>query len=74
MYPAEFCREICRGVQDQVDVDKKGKYLFAQVRAEDGVTIKQLMNATKEFMQKYRTVEEDNNDTMAEACDDVFGA
>ena len=57
-----------------MDVDKKGKYLFAQVRAEDGVTIKQLMNATKEFMQKYRTVEEDNNDTMAEACDDVFGA
>ena len=41
IYPAELCRAICNGIQEQVDVDRKGQYTLAQISAEDEDSIKQ---------------------------------
>ena len=74
IYPDELCREICKGIQEQVEVDRKGQHLLAQVSADDGDTTEQLMNVAKGLVQKYRTVEEDNEAEMEKAWDDVSGA
>ena len=52
--------------------DQHGQFLLAQVGSD--ASGKELMNVAKETRSQYRTVEEDNQEELEEAWDDVSGA
>ena len=74
VYPKELCRAICEGLQRQLQADKDGQFLLANVGAEANDTSEGLKKTANELKTRYRTVEEDNEQELEEAWDDVFGA
>lgn len=74
IYPAKLCQEICRGIQDQIAADRRGQFLLAQIGMDEEANVEELLNVAKDLKTKYRTVEEDNEEELQTAWDDVSGA
>ena len=74
VYPDKFCKEICLGIQEQMQKDKMGQYLLANVQMEPNTTSKELMKEAKRIKERYQIVEEEDENEYFEAWDDVSGA
>ena len=74
MYPPGLCKAVCRGLVKQIEMDRDGQYLLANMEYNEKVSSKELMNTAKKLNQKYKTIEEENEDELETARDDVSGA
>ena len=73
VYPQELCRQMCKGIQEQVEADRQGCYLLAQVGSVDGTNRQEMRREANQITTKYRTVEENNDEELQRAWDDVTG-
>ena len=73
-YPPPLCKARCSGIKEQIEVDRKGEFLTASVDKLGEVDSKQLLSFKKELQNRYKTVDEEEDQTMLEAYGDVFGA
>ena len=73
-YPPASCRAICSGIQEQIKADRNGEFLIASIDQLEETSSKQLMSIKKEIQSKYKTADEDEDQTWLEAYDDVSGA
>ena len=73
VHPPELCKEICRGIQEQIEVDRRGEFLIGIMDKHQRADGTQLLQAQKELQRHYKTFEEDD-EVMLEAFDDVSGA
>ena len=74
IYQEGLCKAICRGLDAQLKVDAQQQFLLANIASDTTATSKELMKAAEYVEGKYRTVEEDLDDQLEEAWDDVSGA
>ena len=74
VYPDKLCKETCRGIQEQMQKDKMGQYLLANIQMEPNTTSKELMKEDRTIKERYQIVEEDGENEYLEAWDDVSGA
>ena len=74
VYPDKGCREICLGIQEQIQRDRQGQYLLAHIESEHDNTSKELMKEAGKLKERYQTVEEEDDIDDEEAWDDVSGA
>ena len=74
VYPNKLCKAICEGLIEQMEADRKGQFLVADYNIEDVHSSKEVMNLSREFRKQYKTVEEDCEEEVELAWDDVFGA
>ena len=74
IYPDKLCRQICRGIQEQVQRYRDGQFRLANISTTGDETNKRLVRVTKELQDKCQTVEEDDEEMLGEAWDDVSGA
>ena len=74
VYPPELCKAICNGLSEQLQADRDGQFMLANVEASTTTSSGELKKAAEELKKKYRTVEEDLDEQMEEAWDDVSGA
>ena len=74
VYTDALCRAICKGLVEQLDADRKGQFMIAEVSMKDHEQGRELVKEAKELKQKYRTVEEEDNGNLEQAWDDVIGA
>ena len=74
VYPPTLCRAICKGLMEQVEVDRSGQFIIAEVNAEGRSGGKDMKDESNELRQQYRTVEEEDHIELGMAWDDVSGA
>ena len=74
VYPDALCRAIWQGVNDQLDADRAGQFLFMNSMNKNNTTSKDLENEKRQMEHKYRIVEEDDTMELECAWDDVSGA
>ena len=72
VYPSALCKAVCQGIRQQIIVDGKGQLLLAQVDGE--ASSGELMKVAKELQSRCKVVEEDEQEGLEEAWDDVSGA
>lgn len=70
IYPEELCRAICRGLIQQIEMDRKGQFLLAQLEG----TAKEAQDIINQLKEEFPTVEVDETASMERAWDDVIGA
>ena len=73
-YPPELCRAICKGIIEQLEADRRGEFFIGSIDKHQTASSEQLKNAQKELQQRYRVVEEEDEEAGMEAYDDVSGA
>ena len=71
VYPPELCHAICKGLEDQLEADQKGQFVFAELEGGNGTNGKGLMQASKDIHEQCKIAVEDNDERMAVAWDDV---
>ena len=74
IYPEKLRKAICTGLQKQMEIDRKGQFLTMTMDDTRDVSSKELMNVAKQMSSEYQSVEEDNQEEMEAAWDDVSGA
>ena len=74
VYPDRLCREICLGIQEQMQRDRQGQYLLANIESERETTSKELMKEVGKLKERYQTVEEEEDINDEEVWGDVSGA
>ena len=74
VYPPALCRAICNGLLEQMEADRKGQFLLAQVDNKEGQKSDDLAKEAEQFKQRYRTAEEEDDPNLETAWDDVSGA
>ena len=57
-----------------MEADRNGQYLLISMEHGEKWSSKDLLNTAKQFNKKYKTIEEDNEEEMEIAWDDVSGA
>ena len=62
VYPPALCRAICTGLREQLDADRQGSFLLANVDANGVNNTKQLVEEANQIKEKYRIVEEDQDE------------
>ena len=72
VYPDKLCKEICLGIQEQVQKDREGQFLSANIVTDGNECSKKLMKVANELKERRQTVEEEEG-LMEEAWDDVSG-
>ena len=74
VYPPGLCHAMCKGVEAQIEVDRKGQLLRAGVNAGNNNNAKSMVNEDKKMQEKHLTADEDCDEELAMAWDDVSGA
>ena len=74
VYPPALCKTICHGLSMQIQADKDGQFMLACVEPSTSTPSGDIMSAAMELKKRYKTVEEEVDDQMEEAWDDVSGA
>lgn len=74
VYPPELCKAICYGFQRHLNADRPGQYLLANVESTTNTTSKEFKMEVKELEKRYKIVEENLDEQLEEAWDDVSGA
>ena len=72
VHPDKLCKEICLGIQEQMQQDKCGQYLLANIQNDGNTTAKSMMKEAQKIREKYKTIEEDEDEYL-EAWGDVSG-
>ena len=72
VYPPAVCKATCQGLRQQIILDGHGQLLLAQV--DGNASGGDLMKVAKETPSKCKVVEEDEQEELEEAWDDVSGA
>ena len=70
VYPDELCRAICRGMINQIDRDRRGQFMLANLQG----TRKEANDIREQLDREFKTVEDDQSDELESAWDDVLGA
>ena len=73
-YPADLCKAICKGIMEQMETNRKGEFFIANIDQDGQATSKQLLSAQRELKSRRRMVEEEDEQNIMEAYDDVSGA
>ena len=73
-YPPALCRAVCKGLMDQMEADRQGHFLIANVDPIGTSNAKELMEEANSITENYKTVEEDQSEELEIAWDDVSGA
>ena len=74
IYLDELCKEMCEGLIEQIEVDRKGQFLIADYDADKTKTSRDLLNLSKQLKWQYKTVEGDHEEGLETAWGDVSGA
>lgn len=74
IYPPELCKAICEGFKAQLEADRKGQFLLAEIQQDGNNNGGDMVNASRELKGRYETVVEDNSEEMDTAWGDVSGA
>lgn len=74
LYPPGLCRAICKGLVDQMEADRNGQYLLMSMDYDESLSSKELLNASKQAQQQYKTIEEEQDEELDVVWDDVSGA
>ena len=72
--PEKLCKAICIGLQKRIETDRKGQPLTMTMDNTRQVSSKELMSVAKQVAEEYHIVEEDDNEELGAAWDDVSGA
>ena len=70
IYPEGLCRAICVGLVQQLDMDKRGQFVLAQLHG----TEQETQDVSRQIKEEFRTVEEEDTQIVEQAWDDVTGA
>ena len=73
-YPLGLCQAVCKGLIEQIEADKFGQFLIAEVNKDGEGKADQMNSEAKQLKEKHPTVEEDNGEELELAWDDVSGA
>ena len=74
VYPAGFCKAICECVQEQIEMDEKEQFLIMNVNDTKYMASEELQTSAVKIKDKYKTMEEDVEEELETAWDDVSGA
>ena len=74
IYPPGLCKAVCQGLIEQIAVDRQGQYLLMNMDYDDKQTSGEMKQAAKRLEEKYDIVEEDQEEELEIAWDDVSGA
>ena len=74
IYPPELCRAICDGFRKQLEADRKGQLMFAELNNENVDNGKSMREEAEKIKNKLPTADEDGEEEMMTAWDDVSGA
>ena len=74
VYPKELFQAMCTGLELQLHADRQDQFMMATVGETGNKTSDGLMEEARELKQQYKTVEEDLDEQLQEAWDDVSGA
>ena len=73
IYPDKLCDEICLGIREQIQRDRSGQYLVANIQTEDNTSSNSMTKEANKMRERYETIEEDDGGEYLEAWDDVSG-
>ena len=73
IYPPGLCRAVCKGLIEQIEMDRTGQFLLVGVGMSQDSNTNDMKKEADRFKEKCRTVEEDHEVEMEEAWDDVSG-
>ena len=73
IYPEKLCKAICEGLQEQIRKDERGQFLLMNLDNDGTTSSAELQNSAQKIKHKYPTVEEDNDEDLEAAWDDVSG-
>ena len=65
---------MCTGLIEQIEADRKGQFFIASVDVNKEGDTKRMATEAESIKEKYKTVEEDNDEELETAWDDVSGA
>ena len=71
VYPPALCRAVCSGLIEQMEADRKGQFLIASVDVNEKMDTKQMLKEAENIKTKYKTIEEDNDDTLEVAWEQL---
>lgn len=74
VYPQSLCKQICRGIQEQIEADRKGQFLLVGVDMGNATSSREVMREANQIIVQYRAVEENSEPELQWAWDDVSGA
>ena len=74
VYPPALCRAVCVGLNEQIEADRKGRFLIANINANGQDDSKQMAMEKENLKKRYKIVEVDNDEELEMAWDDVSGA
>ena len=74
IYPDGLCKVIGKGLQEQTEMDTNGQFLLMNIDAEAEESSQDLRRSADRLKRKYQIVEEENDEQMETAWDDVSGA
>ena len=74
VYPPTLRRAVCEGFMEQIEMDRMGQFLLAEVNADGTIKGQDLKKEAQGIQQQYRTMEEEDQEALETAWDDVSGA
>ena len=74
VYPPEVCRAICQGLIEQIEADRMGQFFIAEINLDGTGKGNQMMKEAESIKEKYKIVEEDYDQQLETAWDDVSGS
>ena len=74
VFPDGLCRAICKGLQEQMQMDANGQFLLMNISIAANEISQDLKRSAEKLKKKYRTVEEEDDEQLEIAWDDVSGA
>ena len=70
VYPDRLCHAICKGLMDQLENDRRGKFVLAQLEG----TEREQQDVNQQLAKEHPMVETDDGTSVQQAWDDVTGA
>ena len=67
VYPPELCRAICQGFKAQLEADRRGQFLLAELEESGNGKGKDMADSARKIKEKYLTVEEDDEEEMMDS-------
>ena len=74
IYPPGLCRALCQGLMEQIKIDRMGQFLIAQINLTVTGASDQMKQEAESIRKRYKTIEEDQDEELEMAWDDVSGA
>lgn len=74
VYPPTLCKVVSKGLMEQIEADRKGQFIIAEINADGKSNGKDLKVESNKLQEQYKTVDEEDNEALGMAWDDVFGA